>query len=159
MSRLRDGLKRGAELVGTTWFLLMFGAFLIQVFTRYALNAPLGWTTEACLIAYLWFAFWGAGLMVRERDQVRFDMIYRAVPPGVRRVFALIVTVAMGGLFAVALPANIDFVTFMAHDFTWVLEIRFDVVFAVFIVFMVAFGVRSLWRAVRLLRPGWRDEI
>lgn len=137
----------------------MFGAFILQIFTRYVLNAPLGWTTEMCLIAYLWFVFWGGGFMVRESDQVRFDLLYRAVSPRVRRVLALVVSVVLGGLFLGALPANVDFVAFMAHDVTWVMEIRFDYVFSVFVVFMVAFAVRSFWRAYRLSRSDWENEI
>ncbi len=159
MNNLRSLLTKGAELIGIAWFLVMFGTFIIQVFTRYVLNDPLGWTTEMSLVAFLWFAFWGAGLMVRESDQVRFDIIYRAVPPRVQRLFAIIVTTALGGLFLAALPTNVEFVNFMADDVTWVMEIRFDYVFAVFIVFMVAFAVRNLLHTVRLLQTGWRDEL
>jgi len=159
VSRYAGWLRTGAELIGSLWFLVMFGAFVLQVFTRYVLGAPLGWTTEVCLIAYLWFAFWGAGLMVRERDHVRFDMIYQMLPDKGRRIVAMVTSLAMGGLFVAALPANIDFVTFMGEDVTWVLEIRFDLVFAVFIVFMVGFAVVALGRAARLAGRGWRDEI
>ncbi|MCG8510085.1 MAG: TRAP transporter small permease subunit [Rhodospirillales bacterium] len=159
MDKLRRSLKLGAELIGTGWFLVMFGAFIIQVFTRYVLNDPLGWTTEMCLIAFLWFAFWSGGLITRESDQVRFDLLYQSVSPRVRRIFAIVTTGLIGGLFIAALPANVDFVTFMSHDVTWVMEIRFDYVFAVFIVFMVAFGVRTILRLIRLMRPGWRDRI
>ena len=159
MEKLRQRLKWGAELIGNLWFLVMFGAFIIQVFTRYVLNHPLGWTTEMCLIAYLWFAFWAGGLMVRERDQVRFDLIYQNVPPRVRRVLAIAVALILGVVFAIALPANIDYVHFMANDSTWVMEIPFDYVFSVFVVFMVAFIVRMLWRAYRLTRSDWKDLI
>jgi len=152
-------LKKGADLVGIAWFLVMFGAFITQVFTRYVLNDPLGWTTEMCLIAYLWFIFWGGGLMAGERDQIRFDLIYQHTAPQVRRILAILAAVAMGAIFLFALPANLDFVTFMAHDTTWVMEIRFDYVFSVFIVFMVAFTIRMIWRVYRLARPGWEDEI
>ncbi len=137
----------------------MFGAFLLQVFTRYVLNAPLGWTTEVSLISFLWFAFWGAGLMTADKDHVRFDMLYRAAPRMVRRVMALIATLTLGIVFAIALPANVDFITFMAYDVTWVLEIRFDYVFSVFAVFMAAFGLRSLWRAWRLVGRDWPNHL
>lgn len=152
-------MKTGAELIGCFWFLVMFGAFITQVFTRYVLNHPLGWTTEMCLIAFLWFAFWGAGLMVREKDQVRFDLVYQSVSPKARRIMALIAALLMGGVFAYSLPANLDYVAFMSHDKTWVLEIRFDYVFAVFAVFLVAFAARTLWRAYRITRADWRDLV
>ena len=131
MDRLRQSLKFGAELIGVLWFLVMFGAFLIQVFTRYVLNHPLGWTTEMCLIAFLWFAFWSGGVdHPRIRSGCASTCSNQNVSPKVRRIFALITTGALGGLFLAGLPANVDFVTFMAHDVTWVMEIRFDYVFA-----------------------------
>jgi TRAP-type C4-dicarboxylate transport system permease small subunit len=157
VEKLRQSLRTGAELIGSFWFLVMFGAFIIQVFTRYVLNHPLGWTTEMCLIGFLWFAFWGGGLMVRERDHVRFDLFYQMAAPKARRIMTFIVTLVLGGVFAYALPANVDYVMFMAHDKTWVMGIRFDLVFAVFIVFLVAVCARNLWRAYRVTRADWHD--
>ena len=60
-------------------------------------------------------------------------------------VVDLAVAVVIGGAFAAALPATFDFVKFMGIDTTWVLELRFDLVFSVFIVFMVAHLPR-VWR-------------
>ena len=159
VTRTLKALKTGVELIGVFWFLVMFGAFIIQVFTRYVLNAPLGWTTEVSLIAYLWFAFWGAGLMASEKDHVRFDMIYQVVSNRAKRALSLIAMTVLAGVFIYSLPANVDFVHFMAEDVTWVLEIRFDLVFAVFIIFMVGFAARCLWRGWRLTRPDWEQEL
>ena len=61
--------------------------------------------------------------------------------------------------FVAALPASFDFVSFMAIDTTWVLEIRFDLVFSVFILFMIAVIVRAGLRMARLLREGWQNEL
>ncbi len=157
--RILGILKKGAELIGVFWFLVMFGAFLMQVFTRYVLNNPLGWTEEVCLIGYLWFVFWGSGLMVREPEHVRFDMVCQVVPIRVRRVFAIIVAVAMTALYLAGLFPNVDYVNFMSSDRTWILGIRFDYVFAVFIVFMVAYAVRNIIRLVALLGAKWLDEL
>ena len=156
---LFNGLRFIGDLVGALAFLTMFAAFILQVFTRYVLNDPLGWTSELCVIAFIWVAFWGAGLMTRERDQIRFDLFYQLAAPGVRRIMALIAAAALAIIFLFALPGNYDFVRFMATDRTWVLEIRFDYVFAVFIVFMLAFALRCLWRVWRLLGRDWRDEL
>ena len=156
---LFKGLRFLSDLVGGLAFLTMFAAFILQVFTRYVLNDPLGWTSELCVIAFLWVAFWGAGLMTRERDQIRFDLFYQLAPPGVRRIMASIATATLAVVFLIALPGNYDFVRFMATDSTWVLEIRFDYVFAVFIVFMLAFALRCVWRVWRLLGRDWRDEL
>ena len=61
--------------------------------------------------------------------------------------------------FVAALPANVDFVTFMAIDTTSVLEIRFDIIFFCFLIFMVAVILRALYKIKCLLSAKWRDEV
>lgn len=159
MSRILKLLKQGADLAGNVMFLVMFGAFILQVFTRYVLNHPLAWTEELCKLAFLWFVFWGAGVMLREKDHVRFDIIYQSVSPKAKRVMAIVVSAAMAALFLIGLPANFDYVRFMGSDRTWILEIRFDIVFSVFVVFIVGYAVYNLIRLRRLLGQNWKNEI
>lgn len=159
VQKLLKSFKLVAEFVGVFWFLVMFITFLLQVFTRYVMNDPLGWTTELCLIAFLWFAFWSGGLLVRPSDQVRFDLLYSMASLKVRRLLTIVTTLSIAIVFLLGLPANVDFVTFMKIDVTSVMEIRFDYVFAVFIVFMAALVVRGILRTIRLMRPDWQDEL
>ncbi len=152
MNRLSGVLRRGADLVGALLFLAMFASFLLQVFSRYVLNAPIGWTLEACLVAYLWFVFWAAACMLREEDHVRFDLLVRALPAGARRRLAAASTLATLACFALAFPATLDWVRFMAIDRTWTLGIRFDLLFSIYVLFMLAVMMRALLALVRLLR-------
>ena len=159
MASLARTLRRGAEIVAALLFAVMFGAFVLQVFMRYVVNRPLEWTLEVCLIAYVWIAFWSAAFLVDERDHVAFNLLYSGVRPGTRRVLAVIATLLIGAGFAMALPATFDFVKFMGIDTTWVLELRFDLVFSVFIVFMVAVIARAAMRLRRLLSRRWKDAL
>lgn len=152
MNRLSGVLRRGADLVGALLFLAMFASFLLQVFSRYVLNAPIGWTLEACLVAYLWFVFWAAAFMLREEDHVRFDLLVRALPALARRRLAAASTLATLACFALAFPATLDWVRFMAIDRTWTLGIRFDLLFSIYVLFMLAVMVRALLSLARLLR-------
>lgn len=152
-------LKEGAAALGALLLLLMFLSFLVQVFFRYVVNQPLGWTLEACLVTYLWCVFWAAAFMLKEEDHVSFSMVYQAVPMFVRRILALISAAATGAIFLIALWPTADWIQFMAIDRTWDLEIRFDILFSVFLLFMVAVIWRSLRRVVGLLGPGWRDRV
>jgi C4-dicarboxylate transporter, DctQ subunit len=65
----------------------MFVAFIIQIVMRYVLNAPVGWTTEVSTLAWLWGILWGAALVLTDEEEIRFDIIYGAAPPGLRRAF------------------------------------------------------------------------
>lgn len=158
MRRVGALLKRGAELVSVALLTAMFGAFLLQVFSRYVLNAPLGWTVEACVVFYLWTVFWTAAFLLRERDHVAFTMFSDAVPPPARRVMAIAAAGLVGLAFAAALPAIVDYVAFMRIDSTPVMRIRFDFVYAIFPVFAAAVTLRSALALRRLLGRGWRRE-
>src|SRR6478735_7870163 len=110
MRSLRLRLSVLAESVAALLFLAMFAAFLIQVFARYVLNNPIGWTQEFVLIAYIWIVFWCSAFLVRERDHITFDMAFEALPPGARRRLAIVLTAIVAIAFVVALPATIDYI-------------------------------------------------
>ena len=148
-----------AQAVAATAFSAMFIAFIVQVFTRYVLDAPLAWTSEVCSIAYLWIAFWGGGLIVSRKDQVRFDLIYQYAAPPRQRVMAILGAVILLAVFLRAFPSNLDFVRFMGYDRTWVLELPFDRVFFVFLVFLAGMIVQAFLRIIRLSRKDWRKAV
>lgn len=152
-----ERLRRGAEIVGALIFALMFGAFLLQVFMRYVLNRPLGWTDELSVIAYIWAIFWGCAFMVRAKDHVAFDLVYAMAGERARRLMALPAAGLVLALFAAALPATWDYVTFMRRERTPVLGLRFDLVYACFVIFIAATVIGALIRLGRLAGPRWRQ--
>lgn len=155
----KSRFRQAVDLFGSVCFLILFITILLQVFSRYILNDPIGWTAEICVIAYLWLAFWGGGLMAGRRDQVRFDLLYNYFSPPTRRILAVIRSLIVAAILLVALPGNFDYIKFMSYDTTGVLEIGFDLVFAVFLIFMAGLIVRNIRRVVFLLRKNWQSEI
>ena len=152
-------LHRGAELVSAGLFALLFGAFMVQVFTRYVLNDPVNWTLELCSLAYVWGVCFTAGALVREREHIAFDMIYQQVRPGLRRWLAFASTAIIAVLFVAGLPGTVDFVTFMARIRTLALHIPFNIVFSCFVLFLVLSVLFGVVRLKRLLGPDWRAEL
>lgn len=152
-------LKRGAELVGAALFATMFGAFLLQIFMRYVVNSPLGWTLELCMVTYLWLVFWGCAFMLRERDHIAFNILYHGAPPPVRRVLALLSAIVLAAAMIAALPATYDFVSFMGRTSTWVMHIRFDLLFSIFLLFMAAVAIRQLIVLRQLLGKEWQNHL
>ncbi|HEX2556275.1 MAG TPA: TRAP transporter small permease [Microvirga sp.] len=159
MAAFRARLRFLAELIAALLFVAMFAAFLLQVFTRYVLNDPVSWTQEFVLIAYIWIVFWCAAFLLRERDHITFDMISSALPPGLRRILAIVLTALVAIAFAVALPGTFDYVSFMRIERSPVIGIRFDLVYAIFVVFVAAIVVGALIRIVRLVGKAWRSEL
>lgn len=136
-----------ADAVPGILLAVMFLCFILQVFMRYVMNSPVGWTVEVCVIAWLWVILWGQSVSAREEDEIRFDIVYGAVSPRVRRVFRLVFAVALVAIYAVSIPANLDFVTFMKIQDTAYFDIPFSWVFSVLMLFLVVSVLRYAWIA------------
>ena len=159
MQFVRARLRSIAEWVTVLLFVAMFVAFLLQVFTRYVLNDPVAWTQEFVLIVYIWIVFWCGAFLLREREHITFDMFFLALPPAWRRVLAIILTALTGVAFIAALPATVDYVTFMKIEKSPVIGLRFDILYSVFVVFVIAVAVGALLRIWRLVGRSWQDEL
>ena len=151
-ARIMAWLAHRAENVAAAMLAVMFAAFIIQIFFRYVANFPVGWTQELSVILWLWLVLFGAAFVVREREEIRFDIIYGAVGPKARRVMCVITAVALVALYGVSLPAVVDYVTFMKVEKTAYLKIRFDWLYSIYIVFVVAVIIRYIWLAWQALR-------
>lgn len=159
MQQLRTRLLFMAELVSAILFVAMFAAFLLQVFTRYVLNDPIAWTQEFVLIVYIWIVFWCAAFLLREREHITFDMLFVSLPLRLRRGLALTLTAVTGIAFIAALPGTIDYISFMKIERSPVLGIRFDVLYSIFAVFVVAVVIGALLRIKRLAGRSWEQEL
>lgn len=144
-TRISGWLRRRAEDVSVVLLLAMFVVFIIQIVSRYLLNLPIGWTHEISVVLWIWLVLFGAAFIVRDSEEMRFDLIYAAVTDRTRRLMALITAVSLIVLFVLGLPAAYDYVTFMKVEKTAYLGIRFDWLYAIYIVFAVAMIVRHLW--------------
>ncbi|WP_417627212.1 TRAP transporter small permease [Pararhodobacter aggregans] len=134
-----------ADTVPGILLAIMFLCFILQIFMRYVMGSPVGWTVEVCVIAWLWVILWGQSVSAREEDEIRFDIVYGAVPPRVRRVFRVIFATALVAIYAIAIPANWDFVTFMKIQDTAYFDIPFSWVFSILMVFLVVSVLRYAW--------------
>jgi C4-dicarboxylate transporter DctQ subunit len=145
-------LRAGAEAVAAGLLAALFLAFLLQVVSRYVFNDPLGWTMEACLTLWLWLVFWGSGLVLDDKDHVKFDVVLHWVRPATRRIFAIISTLAIAGGLLAALPATLDYITFYKIKRSATLGIRLDYVFSIYAIFAVALIIRYAVGAWRMFR-------
>lgn len=151
--------KRFSEHVAAALFAAMFLGFVIQIVSRYVLDMPVSWSLEVCSIAYVWVVFWSCDILVSERKQIVFDLLYHAFPPRARRVLAIFLTGTLGLVFLAAIPGVVDYITFLARRSSMLLRVRMDLVYACFVIFMVAVVVNAAVRIARLLGRSWRDHL
>ena len=155
LTRLRttgSWLRRRANDVAVALMALMFVSFLLQIGFRYVLNQPLGWTDEVTVLCWLWAVLWCAAFVLSDQDEIRFDIVYGLVSPGTQRAFTAASSIALVVLFLVALPATWQYVTFLKREHTAYLHMRFDVLYAVYVIFSLAVIVRHVrlaWRAIK----------
>jgi C4-dicarboxylate transporter, DctQ subunit len=156
--RLTTGraLRRLAEHVAVALMATMFVSFLLQIFFRYVLNRPLGWTEEVTVLSWLWVVLWSAAFILSDREEVRFDIIYGIVPRRTQRGFTFVSSVALIVLLAWSLPATWKYVVFMKREHSAYLHMRFDALYSIYLLFAVACIVnhaRLAWRALRATEP------
>lgn len=152
-------LHRRAENLLAAMLAMLFAAFILQIVFRYVLNLPLGWTNEISTVLWIWLVLWGAAFVLREDEEIRFDLLYASSGPSARRVMLLVSATALVALYGISLPAVVDYVTFMKVERTAYLKIRFDWLFSIYVVFVVATLARYLWLAWRALRGEVPDDI
>ncbi|MBU1314570.1 MAG: TRAP transporter small permease subunit [Alphaproteobacteria bacterium] len=140
-------LRRRAENLLCLMLLTMFVVFILQIVFRYALNLSIGWTHEVSVALWIWIVLFGSAFVVREVDEIRFDLIWGGASDNSRRIMQIICAAALIFLFAISLPAVIDYVTFMKVESTAYLKIRFDYLYSIYVIFAVATIIRYLWLA------------
>ena len=147
-----EWLRRRAENVLALLLLLMFAAFLLQIVFRYVLSWPIGWTNEISVALWIWIVLFGAAFVVRESEEIRFDLFWAGAGEKARRIMVLIMAAALISTFLVSLPAVVDYVLFMKVEKTAYLKIRFDWLYSIYVVFVLAMIVRYLWLGIQAIR-------
>ena len=138
-------LHARAENVLAAMLGVMFSVFILQIVFRYVLNLPIGWTHEISVIMWLWMVLFGTAFVVRDSEEIRFDILYASVSDRWRRALVVVTAIALIFFFSISLPAVVDYVTFMKVEKTAYLKIRFDWLYSIYAIFAVAAIVRQFW--------------
>ena len=158
MREVAAWLRARAENVAAAMLAVMFAAFIIQIVFRYFFNFPIGWTSELTVVMWLWLVLWGAAFVVKESEEIRFDLLSAAAGRRTRIAIGIVAAAALVILYAAALPASYKYVTFMQVEKSSYLKIRMDWLFSIYLVFLVAILVRYLWILSHLLRGKEPEE-
>ncbi len=152
---------RIVEFVSATLLAALFITFLLQIFSRYILVTPFGWTLELCLILWVWIVFFACAFLVREKDHVTFDILYLAAPRKIQRIFAMIACFAVVAGMGWALYPTLDYINWLQIRSTTTVgnpfangNIPMRTIFSIYGIFMIALMVRYIVRFVRVYRHG-----
>ena len=147
-------LHRRAENIAAAMLAVMFVAFLLQIVFRYVFNLPTGWSSELTVVMWLYLVLWGAAFVLKDDEEISFDLLYGRARRRARIGMALVCALAVVILYGMALPATFAYVSFMKVEKTAYLKIRFDHLFSIYVLFVVAVIARYLW----LLSQWWQGR-
>jgi TRAP-type C4-dicarboxylate transport system permease small subunit len=153
-----NSLRRRAENVLVILLTIMFISFLIQIFSRYVLNSPVGWSEEVIVTMWLWTVLWGAAFVLREKEEIRFDIIYSNLPEPMRRVCTVITGLVIIVLYGLSLPAAYSYVSFMKVERSPYLHVPINWMYSVYLIFAVASIARYCWLVCQAIRGGKTPE-
>ncbi len=140
-------------------FAAVFVIFNYKIFTRYFEHDEAVWADEVLVILFVWIVFWANAFLLRDKEQISFDLFYRLLPPAAKRVVAVARAVLIGGIFAWALPGSLGYIRFLWREHTPVLNLPLDFVYSCFGLFLVAVILRAAMSVVKLFGARWREEV
>ena len=160
MKSFVKGFSRLTEAIAGGMLAAIFLIFLLQILLRYFFT-PAGWTLELIGILWVWVIFFSCAFIVRERDHVKFDIIYLSVPMRVRQVFAMLAAAAIVvGMLYSFLPTW-DYIDWMKIRKTSTVRNPFSgekiplrTVFSIYAVFMLVVAARYAWLFFDVMRNG-----
>jgi len=158
MKRLKSWFLKGTEGMAAAMLAAMFLTFLLQIFSRYVLAEPFGWTLELCLMLWLWMVFFGNAVVVRPDEHVTFDVLYHAVRPGTRKVFALIGAASIVIGLAVSAYPTWDYIDFLKIKKSATLRIPMRTVYSVYMLFIFASVITYAYRFFKIAQNGAPEE-
>jgi len=159
VTSLQAKLRRGAELIAASLFAVMFGAFIIQVVSRYVFDDPVSWSLEVCSITYVWIVFLASATILKPREHITFDMLYATRSAKWKRYFAIFTSACILAVFLYCLPTTIGYVIFSARHHTPIMGIRLDIIYSCFALFMIGAIIGSALRLRRLLSKSWQADL
>jgi len=163
MINILKRLQSLANFITATMLAVLFFTFLLQIFSRYILKAPFGWTLELCLILWLWIVFFGCSFAVRDQDHVKFDIFYYATPKKVQLIFSIISAIVVIVIMGYSFLPTIDYIDWMKMRKTTTVKIfnnkiPLSYIFSVYGIFLLSVIIQYIWKLYNLMKSGLPDK-
>ena len=94
----------------------LFVIVVVAVAARYGFGKAVSWTEEVPRYLLIWISFLAGAVCVLKRDHVAFDLVFYKLPPGPRRVLAVVLGLLIAGFGWIMLRYGIVFVEDFGAD-------------------------------------------
>ena len=151
MRQMRKAARRFADFIEiylpTAVFIMLFLAFLINVFFRYVVKNPQNWTFELSINSFVVVGLLGACAAYRTEEHVVFDLLYTRLSSKGQNILRIISNLIVILFFSIALPASIMYLVKL-RAVTSIMRIPLRIVFSSFPILMISTVLRSTYRLV-----------
>lgn len=130
-----------------TVFVMLFLAFLMNVFFRYVLRNPQNWTFELSINAFVIVGLLGACAAYRTEDHVVFDLLYTRLNPRGQNILRIISYVIVIVFFTAAVPASVTYLVKL-RVVTSIMRIPRRLIFLPYPILLISTVLRSAYRLV-----------
>ena len=89
---------------------VLCSAVFLQVFFRYAIQSSFPAIEEIVSISFIYTIFLGAAVGMKRREHLEIDVILRRVPPGLQKVFTLVITAGIAFFLIFVVKEGVVFV-------------------------------------------------
>jgi TRAP-type C4-dicarboxylate transport system permease small subunit len=151
-------IRAGANAVCGLLFAAVFFVFCFKIISRYT-GGDAAWADELTVILFIWILFLANGLIVREKQQITFDLIFKNLRGRVRTIVEVLRILLVLGILVVAAPGALDYIHFLSREHTSVMDWRLDAVYSCFGIYLVATIVRLALRLFTLLKPAFAKQL
>lgn len=140
-------------------FVVMFLAFVLQIFYRYVMNAPSTWAFELTRIAFVWSVLFGAIYTMRKREHLTFTLVYDLFPTRVQAYIRILSNSIVCLGFCIVFQPSLHYIQFMSMMSTTTLDIPMSLVYGPFLIFLamvIVYSAIDVIQDIRVLlgRPG-----
>ena len=165
ISLFQKQFNRIAKIIAATLLAALFITFLLQIFSRYVLSSPFGWTLELCRILWVWIVFFCCAFLVREKDHVRFNLLYSGSSKKNKFVMKIISCLAIILIFGYALIPTLDYIDWMKMRKTSTVKfpitgqkIKLSYIFSIYGIFMISLIGYYIWKLKNIIQKGPEDS-
>ena len=153
--------NQSSKIIAATLLAALFVTFLLQIFSRYVLNSPFGWTLELCRILWVWIVFFCCAFLVQEKDHVKFNLIYSASSNKAKFIMSIVSCLSIVVIMGWALLPTMDYIDWMKMRKTSTVrfpitgeKIKLSYVFSIYGIFMISLIVHYIWKLKKIIQKG-----
>lgn len=132
-------------------FIVLFVTFIFQIFCRYILNRPIGWSYEVGLITFVWTTMFGALYAWRDGEHIVFSLVYDGRSQFGKRMFDLIGSLIVLILMALIVQPTWKFIM-NQRRMSSVLKISYKLMYFPFFVMVIGSCLRQVLNVCRATR-------